>query len=131
MINNAKLECLSTNIKVIKCSGLLCGRQRVLEILYSNKGCGCYSMQTRLSNLSISYSLIEKKNNATIFAVEEFSSLRISKIYYLPYSHQQAGSTRLDRLGLTIKLKIPEMMLSPKLTAMKVLPFLVGINAVI
>ena len=81
VINNAKLECLSTNIEVTKCSGLFCDRQRVLEILRSNKGCGCYSMQTRLSNLSISHSLIVKKNNVKIFAVDEFSSLRFSKLY--------------------------------------------------
>ena len=46
-----------------------------------NKGCGCYSMQTQLSNISISHALVVKKNNIAILKMDDFSSLRFSKLY--------------------------------------------------
>ena len=46
VLNNVQLESVSMNIEVTRCSGLFCDRQRVLEIMRANKGCGCYSMQT-------------------------------------------------------------------------------------
>ena len=46
VLNNLCLSNVSMTVEVTQCSGLFCDRQRVLEIMRSNKGCGCYSMQT-------------------------------------------------------------------------------------
>ena len=81
LINNVELECLSASIEVAKWSGLFCDRQKVLEITQPNNGYGCYSMQTRLSNISISHSMNIRKYNIALFKVDDFSSLRFSKFY--------------------------------------------------
>ena len=106
LINNIELQCLSTIIEVMKCSGLFCDMQRILEIMQSNKGCGCYSMQTCLSNISIYHSLNVRKNNFALFKLDNFSSLKFSKFHLSSLFCLQVGLLSLSKLMCTIKLKI-------------------------
>ena len=48
VFNNARITINSYFTEITKCSGLLCNRQRVREVLQVNRGCGCYSMNSRI-----------------------------------------------------------------------------------
>ena len=82
VMNNATLEVLNTVPETTKCAGLFCDRQRVREVIKLNKGCGCYGMNSRISNLTVAHSIIVKDNNdRNQFSVEDYSSLTFSRLY--------------------------------------------------
>ena len=82
VMNNVTLEVLNTVPETTKCAGLFCDRQRVREVIKLNKGCGCYGMNSRISNLTVAHSIIVKDNNdMNQFSVEDYSSLTFSRLY--------------------------------------------------
>ena len=82
VMNNATLEVLNTVPETTKCAGLFCDCQRVREVIKLNKGCGCYGMNSRISNLTVAHSIIVKDNNdMNQFSVEDYSSLTFSRLY--------------------------------------------------
>ena len=81
VLNGVKLSNLATNFESTGCSGLFCDRQRPQEILRSGKGCGCYSMQTRNSNIAIVHTLAVNEDGVRLFVTKGFSSLQFSLLY--------------------------------------------------
>ena len=71
---NMKIEVLATAPEASKCSGLFCDRQRTVEVIRGSRGCGCYSMQTRLSNVILVHDLKVKHDTMTIMTMNQFSS---------------------------------------------------------
>ena len=57
VLSGAHIEVLRSEAEQTNCSGLLCDRQRAVEVLKSLKVCGCYAMQNRLSNLVITHTI--------------------------------------------------------------------------
>ena len=82
VLNGMKLDILYSYPLETNCSGSFCDRQRVVEVLRSGRGCGCYSMISRKSRLVIAHDLIISKTDTNIdIEIESFSSLKFSKFY--------------------------------------------------
>ena len=100
LINNIELECLSTNMKVIKYNGVFCNIYR---------GFGNYAIKQRMwmllhTNVSIKFNV--KKSNHTLFktAVSDWVNFIL-----VPYFCLQLGLMSLRKLMYVIKSKIALM----------------------
>jgi hypothetical protein len=86
-----------------RCSGLLCDKQRSYELRNSKKGCGCYSMLTRQSNIVVTASFDFEYNGQTI-TIDNFCSLQFMRLFLsadLPHSTQRNmldANSKLDRI---------------------------------
>ena len=85
VLNGVQIEVESTHAIATRCSGLFCDRQRSRDIVRTNRGCGCYSMQTRLSNIALSHSIsVSSEIGDHIFRMEEFSSVQFTRMFLSP-----------------------------------------------
>lgn len=55
--NHVKVEVMSVAVKNSKSGGLFCDRQRCVDIDRGNRDCGCYSMNSRISNIVLTHHL--------------------------------------------------------------------------
>ena len=100
ILNNAKLEIKMIEVVKTNCSGYFCDKQRSIEILKTDKKCGCYTMRDMGSNLAIVHVL--KVTHETLYEdlqVDDFSSIKFSLLYlseYFPKSTNtpQGGSSK-------------------------------------
>ena len=65
------------------CSGLFCDRQRVDDWNGSERGCGCYSMHHRRSNIGFQHDVTATSGNGHTITIAVFSSTKFSKLCYL------------------------------------------------
>ena len=81
------------------CSGLFCDRQRAVDTTATNKACGCYSMDTRRSNIVTMHDIVFIDNNGEeVFDIKDFTSLKFSLLFQdVPFP----VSTRLHHLDNT------------------------------
>ena len=79
---NCQLSIKSSTVEETKCAGLFCDKQRIREVLQSKNGCGCYSMQSRRSNLVITHNLIVTNEELGFDEYfPNFSSSKFSNLY--------------------------------------------------
>lgn len=64
------------------CGGNFCDKQRVEEVLRGTRGCGCYSVYSRISNIVIVLDISVRMPNGEVLHMERFSSQRFS-MYFL------------------------------------------------
>lgn len=75
--------------KATTCSGLFCDKQRLSDWVGTPRGCGCYTMVTRRSNLSFDHSIVLALPDGSNIKMTNFSSTAFSKLYldtYVPSS---------------------------------------------
>ena len=79
---NCQVTVRSSTVEETKCAGLFCDKQRIREVLQAKNGCGCYSMQSRRSNLAITHNLIVTNENLGFDEYfPNFSSSKFSNLY--------------------------------------------------
>ena len=82
VFNNTRITINSYFPEVTKCSGLLCDRKRIREVLQGNIGCGCYSMKSRVSNIVVSQSFnVSDDSYKFLFKMDDFSSNQFCRLY--------------------------------------------------
>ena len=83
VLNKMDITVDSTDVQNTKCGGLFCDRQRTIEINRGNKACGCYAMSSHVANIVLVHTISVKyqDTHATIFTMDDFSSLKFSDIY--------------------------------------------------
>lgn len=85
VLNNTRIEIISSHAVATKCSGLFCDCQHAQEIIKDRRGCGCYSMQTRLSNIAMIHTiLVTSEHHNPIFCMEDFSSVQSTRLFLSP-----------------------------------------------
>ena len=85
VLNNTQIIIQSSHAIASRCSGLFCDRQRVQEISRTRRGCGCYSMQTRLSNIAMTHTIdVKTEYGENLFQMEDFSSLQFTRLFLAP-----------------------------------------------
>jgi hypothetical protein len=98
-LNNACIEVDGLSPIMTSCSGLLCDRQRVDDWNGSERGCGCYSMHHRRSNLAFQHDLkITTQDGNRFLKMNGFSSNKFSKLYL---SNTLSPSVVLQHLQFT------------------------------
>ena len=97
--NHCQIRIQSSTTEETKCAGLFCDKQRVREVLQSKNGCGCYSMQSRRSNLITTHNLIVTNEETGLDEYfPNFSSSKFSSLYQnKPFS----ASVRKSELQMT------------------------------
>ena len=80
------------------CSGLFCDRQRVDDWYGTERGCGCYSMHHRRSNIGFQHDVTSILNNGHTITMAGFSSAKFSKLYL---STNISPNTNLQQLQFT------------------------------
>lgn len=81
VLNEMKLDFIYSAPRRTKCSGLFCDRQNVMDTLCRNRGCGCYSMLSRRSNLAMVHAIkVKDSSNNFVFQMEDFSSNEFEKL---------------------------------------------------
>lgn len=86
ILNNAKLEIKMIEVVKTNCSGYFCDKQRSIEILKTDKKCGCYTMRGMGSNLAIVH--VVKIVHEALYEdlqVDDFSSMKFSLLYLSEY----------------------------------------------
>lgn len=80
------------------CSGLLCDKARVLEWSGTERGCGCYSMHHRRSNIAFQFDIEVTDQNGNVFTMSNFSSHKFMKLFL---SNSLNPNVMLQRLQFT------------------------------
>ena len=84
VLRQVKVDIISTAPVQTKCGGLFCGKQDILNVLKSGRGCGCYSMKDRVSSIVMLHSImIYDAVHETNFSVKEFSSSKFDSLFML------------------------------------------------
>jgi hypothetical protein len=96
---NCQISIRSSTVEETKCAGLFCDKQRIREVLQSKNGCGCYSMQSRRSNLVITHNLIV--TNEELGFDEYFSNYSSSKFSSLYQNKPFSSSIRKSQMQMT------------------------------
>ena len=98
VLRNAEVNVKSTIPVQSKCSGLFCDKQNVEEVLSLNRGCGCYSMQERISNVVMVHSLeiLDNGEDGTDIQilVPKFSSTQFERLFLR--ANMPASATKKD-----------------------------------
>ena len=103
--NNMKVEVLSTDVIATQCSGQLCDKQRSVEISRGNRACGCYSMHTRIVNLTLVHQIsVSSKEGKQLLTMDDFSSSRFSMIYMKQAFSPTVGINQVDATDEYFKL---------------------------
>ena len=96
-LNGCEINSLSIEPIETGCAGRFCDKQRVLEVLNYNEGCGCYSFDARRTNMVIDHAI-----NIDHFALQEtihvpkFSSSNFSLFYQNTVFSPQVRTSTLD-----------------------------------
>ena len=70
---------------VTKCPGHVYNRQRATETIANSKGCGCYLMDTRRANITMTHDIkFYHHNSDTAFEVERYIILKFSLLFQYP-----------------------------------------------
>lgn len=77
--NGAIVSVKRTAPEETTCSGLFCDKQRIQEWM-GQRGCGCYHMTHRRSNIALDHSISILASSSTI-KMENYSSTQFSKLY--------------------------------------------------
>ena len=85
VLRNAEVSVKSSVPIQSNCSGLFCDKQNVEEVLSLKRGCGCYSMQERISNVTMVHKLkiVDNGDDGTDiqFFVPNFSSTQFERLF--------------------------------------------------
>jgi hypothetical protein len=81
VMNGAVINTTSFTPRLTSCSGFFCDRQRIDDWLGSERGCGCYSMHQRRSNIAFQHDIDITSYKHTTISMKNFSSLQFSKLY--------------------------------------------------
>ena len=84
-----------------RCSGCLCDKQRVDDHADSERGCGCYAMHHRRSNIAIQHDIEVSFDNGNRISMDAFSSTQFSKLYL---SENLPPSILLQQLQMTTEM---------------------------
>ena len=85
VLNNTRIEIKSSHAVATKCSGFFCDGQRAQEIIKGRRGCGCYSMETRLSNITMAHNiLVTSEFHEPMFRMQNFSSVQFTRMSLSP-----------------------------------------------
>jgi hypothetical protein len=96
---NCQVTVKSSTVEETKCAGLFCDKQRIREVLKSKNGCGCYSMQSRRSNLVITHNLVV--TNEDLGFDEYFQNYSSSKFSSLYQNKPFSSSVRKSQMQMT------------------------------
>ena len=105
-LKNVELSVAAFTPVSTKCSGCLCDKQRVDDHADSERGCGCYAMHHRRSNIAFQHDIEVSFDNGNCISMDVFSSTQFSKLYL---SENVPPSILLQQLQMTwkcLKLKI-------------------------
>jgi len=96
-LNNCEIESLSIEPIETGCAGRFCNKQRVLEVLSYNEGCGCYSYDARRTNMVINHVLnINHHSLQETIHVSNYSSSMFSLLYQTAVFSSQIRASALD-----------------------------------
>ena len=79
--NNVIVDVIATNVMSTQCSGLLCDKQRCIEISSGSRACGCYFMHTRVGMLALVHEISLSSEGDEFIRMPDFSSNRFSDLY--------------------------------------------------
>ena len=97
VLNNAKIDVKMIEVVKTNCSGYFCDKQRAVEILKTDKKCGCYTMRGMGSNLAIVHVLkIAHESLYEDLQVDDFSSMKFSLLYLTEYFPQSTRRISYD-----------------------------------
>lgn len=80
------------------CSGLLCDKARVSEWSGTERGCGCYSMHHRRSNIAFQFDVEVTDQYGHKFTMSNFSSHKFMKLFF---SHSLNPGVMIQSLQFT------------------------------
>lgn len=96
VMNSILIEVLDTSVHETNCAGSFCDRQHAIEVCRSSRACGCFAMQSMVSNIVLMHSIECTKNGDKILYMDQFSSLQFSKLYLKHYFSATVNHNHLD-----------------------------------
>ena len=100
-LKNVELSVTAFTPVSTKCSGCLCDKQRVDDHADSERGCGCYAMHHRRSNIAFQHDIEVSFDNGDSISMDAFSSTQFSKLYL---SENLSPSILLQQLQMTTEM---------------------------
>ena len=79
--NNMIIDVACTNPHITQCSGMLCDKQRAIEISRGNRACGCYHMHNRVGNITLVHQICVSSAGSKLLTMDDFSSTKFSNLY--------------------------------------------------
>ena len=100
-LKNVELSVTAFTPVSTKCSGCLCDKQGVNDHADSERGCGCYAMHHRRSNIAFQHDIEVSFDNGDSISMDAFSSTQFSKLYLL---ENLPPSILLQQLQMTTEM---------------------------
>ena len=100
-LKNVELSVTAFTPVSTKCSGCLCDKQGVNDHADSERGCGCYAMHHRRSNIAFQHDIEVSFDNGDSISMDAFSSTQFSKLYL---SENLSPSILLQQLQMTTEM---------------------------
>lgn len=96
-LNGCEIQNLSIVPELIGSAGKFCDKQKILEVMKYNEGCGCYSYDSRRINAVIDHTInIDHHSLSEIMHISNFSSSMFSLLYQTAVFSSQVCTTALD-----------------------------------